>query len=115
MELLNDLLQYIIPLVSIIIAFLIKKYLGKKIDDGKIESLLYFIVNIVTDIEQRNPEMKGIEKQILVVGKVFDQLPKKDVSKLEKTFKTVDVAVERAFQLSHLANPVFKALKKLIK
>ena len=115
MELLQELLQYIVPIMAILIAFLAKKYLGKVIDDGKIEALLYFIVNLITDTEQKLPTTKGIDKQAIVVKKVFEQLPKKDIKKLTTTFKSIDVAVERAFQLSHLAKPAFKWLKKITK
>jgi len=99
-------------LLAIIIAYFVEKWLKISIATSKVESLLYFIVNIITDTEQKNPKMKGLDKQKMVVSKVKKELPAKDISLLEKTFKTVDVAVEKAFQLSHLASPLLKLFKK---
>ena len=112
MEILQELIPYIVPALAIIIGYAVKRWTGIIVGNAKIESLLYFIVNIITDTEQKNPKMKGLDKQKMVVSKVKKELPAKDISFLEKTFKTVDVAVEKAFQLSHLASPFVRLFKK---
>ena len=114
MELLQELIPYIVPAVAIIVSYLFSKYLNITITKNKIEELLFFIINIITDVEQKKTKLKGYQKQQLVVNKVKKELPEKELNLLEKTFKTVDVAVEKAFQLSHLGSGLLKLGKKLL-
>jgi len=107
-EIITMILPYIIPILGIFVVYYLKKWLNITIEKDKVEAILYAIVNIITNVE---PLAKsGLEKQQIVVREVTQGFPDKDKSLLKKVFGTIDVAVEKAFQISHLARKVKKIL-----
>jgi hypothetical protein len=110
MELFMMTLPYLITMLAIILVSVAAKYLKWNIDQKVIENLLYAIINQITNVELRYRGETGLEKQKRVLREIEQGkiLKEKDKSTLKKVFGTLDVAVERAFQMSHLAKKFIK-------
>ena len=105
-EILQTLMPFIITILAIVISYFIGKWLKITIEKEKVEAILYAIINIITNIEPK--QITGLEKQQIVVREVTQGFPDKKKSLLKKVFGTIDVAVEKAFQMSHLASKIKK-------
>ena len=116
-EFMYVILPYLVTLISVIVVFLLAKYLKITVDKEVVQNLLYAIINNITNVEQIYRGQTGLEKQKRVVNEITQGFPDKDKNILKKTFGSLDVAVEKAFQLSHLARkakPVMKLLQSAV-
>lgn len=114
-------IPYLISLGAFLLAYAAKKWLGLNIDKHQAERVLYAITNLITNVEQMPVFKTGLEKQNKVRNLILEgfpdgkkPLPKKDLNWIERNLGGVDNAIEKAFQLSHLAG-LGKGILKAIK
>ena len=86
----------IIPLIVPVFVRLFKK-LGIDISGEDIGKLLMRIIDLIIKTEDET-NLKGQSKKELVIRKIMEEFSPKDIKKLIKHFKSLDVAVESAFQ-----------------
>ena len=103
MDLITLILPCLITVIAIVITYYISKFLKITIDKQIIENLLYSIINQITDIELKYKGETGLQKQKRVIAEIEQGFPHKEKTILKRVFGSIDVAVEKAFQLSHLA------------
>ena len=120
MELTFNLIPYAVTTVAIVIAWAAQRWFGLILKQSHIDSILMAIINeiIGVEIEETNKKrtdsgytLTGFGKKLEVLDRVnnkFNDSNNKVFTSvrrnlLEKTFGSMEISIEKAFQMSHLA------------
>ncbi len=118
----HQLIPYGVSVLAITVVYLSQKWLGFSPDKFQVERIINTIINLITNVEQQNKKMPGLEKQRIVRNQILQGFPdggkmplkKKDMNWIERNLGGVDNAIEKAFQVSHLAG-IGKGLLKALR
>jgi hypothetical protein len=110
MELLHTLLPHLNQALALAAVYLLRKWLHIQVRAEKVQALLDAIVQEVVEVE-RDPGKTGALKKAEVIEQIANRFQSavdpvftpKRLSLLKQVFGTLEIAVEKAFQLSHLS------------
>ena len=112
--------EAVIALLSTLLTYFVGKYLHWQIEQEKVSGFLWAIARLCINVEQTSVAgVKGNSKMQTVINMVKNRVDdpndkvftKGKVTLLKKVFGSLEVAVERAFQLTQFASGVKGLIK----
>jgi uncharacterized membrane protein len=114
-EILKELIPYIVPVVAVFVAYFVKKWAGITIQENQLRPIIAKIIEIIMGVELTTKGLHGHDKKMKVELALEKALNKEEKSLLKKAFGTVGQGVEYVFQTIVQPNLVRKAGKLLDK
>lgn len=110
MDMLKEILPHLNTIIAAVAVWLLQKWLHIEVQSTQVQSLLDAIVQEIVEVE-RKPGLTGLQKKAEVIERVAGRFQTVNDpvftavrrSLLKRVFGSLEVAVEKAFQLSHLA------------
>ncbi len=101
----NQMISVLTPIILLAMIPVVGRFfkkIGIDIGNDQISTILTTIINILVNLDLKNPKMSSADKKLMAVKMVKEALPQASIDALRAKYGSVETAVQAAFEKSSL-------------